>query len=668
MENDYDKLLNIILNKTNCEFGFIAVKNFTTEDVFLTIKAVSLNAYPDITGDIHKLFLSKFRHVNIKTIFGECFKENRCIFWDDKINTINELPIHLPYGHSRIRNFVSIPINKNNLVYGILAIANGTIGKDIKDNIIQELETITNYMAHDICKVQFNYIKNYVDSTKFYEEKDNETTKRLEDIKNNSEIRSRRFASMNHELRTPLHGIIGTCDILESLEDIPIEVLENLQTIKASSSLMMNVIDNVLNYVKIEALKITTSIKWNSFSSMMNEVHHILKVSFDKDHFFNVKYISDEDNSFIPSLVFIDKNCIEQIILNLATNSYKFGAKNVLVIIGKKVKNVIFRIEDDGIGIEQENLQNIFKPYFRGSDEYSGSGLGLSVVIDLIENLGGQITVESIVSKMTAFIITIPGAFPVIKNNDDEINTSIFMKAMYDFGEDVRPITREIITSYMEKLNIIFNEKSKNLNPDNYQKCIIFSENFTKEKFIQINHNFILRSHPSKFMKIIVDLDYLDNRSNYNSKTMLISVSEDISNKSDDDNKKLIVVIADDNATNLKILKFSLKKILNGNKILESFTDGDQVMEYIKTKDLKSSSEEIILMILDNHMPNMNGLVAIKNIIKEFDKVDQKQPAYFILTADDGHNIKKECLEMNINLLTKPLSIKDMKKIFEKYI
>ena len=253
-------------------------------------------------------------------------------------------------------------------------------------------------------------------------------------------IKSEFLANMSHEIRTPMNGILGFVDILVDDEDLSPEHLESVEFIKHSADNLMGIIDQILDLSKVENHSLALDNIDFDLELMLFDVCDIIKRRF-KDS--PVEFIVDIEN--IPSTVSGDPTRVRQILMNLVDNAAKFTADGHIILRtcveeeNEKTIAIQFAVEDTGIGIAEDQQAVIFES-FRQADgsttrKFGGTGLGLAISKNLVEQMGGQMWVDSTVGEGSIFCFQIildkastpnPGNYP-IRSTDLEGRTAILI-------------------------------------------------------------------------------------------------------------------------------------------------------------------------------------------------------------------------------------------------
>jgi len=217
------------------------------------------------------------------------------------------------------------------------------------------------------------------------------------------ELKSNFISNISHELRTPMNGIISMTH-LTLQTDLSTRQKHYLNTIEKSSTLLLNIINNILDFSNVKS----GHLKINKINFNFHNLLETIKIQdIDKNITFNLQY--DED---IPQYLYGDVLRIETVLKNLLDNAIKFTKKGFITITITHQENIFtFQIEDSGIGISQKEQESLFNSFSQvdasNSREYNGTGLGLALSKQLVELMGGQIWVESELGKGSSFFFTI---------------------------------------------------------------------------------------------------------------------------------------------------------------------------------------------------------------------------------------------------------------------
>ena len=218
------------------------------------------------------------------------------------------------------------------------------------------------------------------------------------------------LASMSHEFRTPLNAIIGYGRLLRRETEGQISPLqrENLQDLLNNAERLLNLIDSLLDFAKIEAGKMAVRVEPVRVSEIIHGAASTIESILNSGSVRLVREIAPD----IPPLN-TDREKLRQIILNLLGNAVKFTERGEIKISASQRNGSLkLAVSDTGIGIERKDLDQIFERFHQGNlatiKKYRGTGLGLAIVKQFANLLGGEVAVESEVGKGSVFTVTLP--------------------------------------------------------------------------------------------------------------------------------------------------------------------------------------------------------------------------------------------------------------------
>lgn len=237
----------------------------------------------------------------------------------------------------------------------------------------------------------------------------------IQETKAANKVKEEFLAAMSHEIRTPLNAIIGLTNRL--ISDNPTQnQAKNLNIIKVSSEHLLALLNDVLDFSKIQAGKVQLEHQqFNLAEVVINTTNAMMYSAHTKD----VELILSLEDS-MPEVVKSDKVRINQIIINLMSNAIKFTNKGSITVNvsatpysdSDSQKMIRFSVKDTGIGIAPEKFDAIFESFEQESSatarKYGGTGLGLSISKNLVQLLGGELNIKSELNKGTEFYFSIP--------------------------------------------------------------------------------------------------------------------------------------------------------------------------------------------------------------------------------------------------------------------
>ncbi|MCR5451543.1 MAG: DegV family EDD domain-containing protein [Lachnospiraceae bacterium] len=249
------------------------------------------------------------------------------------------------------------------------------------------------------------------------------TKKQKKEIEELVQAQNHFFSSMSHEIRTPVNSIIGLDEMILREENLPDEVVEDAMGISSSGKMLLTLINDILDMSKIEAGNMEIVSSEYYVGEMLSELVN-MHWSLAEEKGLALHVNVDET---VPAKLRGDEIRIKQVLTNVLTNAIKYTREGsvTLSIQSEESENgqiiMCYSIEDTGIGIKNENIPYLFTAFKRVDQEENryieGTGLGLSIVKSFVDLMGGEITVDSIYTKGSVFLIKIPQA----KVDEDQI-------------------------------------------------------------------------------------------------------------------------------------------------------------------------------------------------------------------------------------------------------
>jgi signal transduction histidine kinase len=280
----------------------------------------------------------------------------------------------------------------------------------------------------------------------------------IQKAKEATEFKDRFLANMSHEIRTPMNAIIGLSHILLH-SPLQSEQEENVKKIESSSKMLLQIINDILDFSKIEAGKLELeSIEFdlNSIIDHLSSIINITALSKNIELIYNI-------NDNVPQFFLGDPTRLGQILLNLMANAVKFTHDGKVILninalhSNSDMTTLKFDVIDEGVGIEEEKLETLFHSFIQADNsttrEYGGSGLGLSIVKQLVSIMNGTIEVTSTKNKGSMFSITL--SLPTVasltqQSKSHTIITNIILTHKTILLVDDNEINRHVIINFLQ--------------------------------------------------------------------------------------------------------------------------------------------------------------------------------------------------------------------------
>ena len=221
------------------------------------------------------------------------------------------------------------------------------------------------------------------------------------------------LSNMSHDIRTPMNAISGFTQILERHLDSPEIVRENIDKIKKSSQILLDLINDVLDVSRIESGKVILDEQPIQLTVLTEEITDLIRPSVVKHRHHLVTRFDLPDGMFLG-----DSLRIRQILMNLLSNAVKFTPDGGEILFSvwedgnenTRYRNIHFRVQDNGVGMTKEFQRHIFEPFERApeTENLQGTGLGMTITRNLLHLMNGTIEINSTQGMGTSFHVMIP--------------------------------------------------------------------------------------------------------------------------------------------------------------------------------------------------------------------------------------------------------------------
>ncbi len=495
------------------------------------------------------------------------------------------------------------------------------------------------------------------------------------------------LANMSHEIRTPLNGIVGFTQLLKST-DVTVEQEEFIGIIEHSSDNLLTIVNDILDLSKIKADKIELeNIPFDPIENFESAIESYGARAAEKDIELGL-YIEPD----LPSTLMGDPTKISQILVNLISNAIKFTSMtgNVDVSIEKLAETdedvmLKFAVKDSGIGITDEQIDNIFDAFSQAdastSRKFGGTGLGLAISGKLVAFMGGKLEIESEAGKGSTFFFTLNLNKAEQNLLREKPNMSGIHVGYMVPDKSIERAMNENLKMYVEYMGAEFtiydgNElqsMGKSFLPDilfiNHRYCNREGE---LEQYLNLDTKIVVVTtgdHKRKLENIEDQIDRVFYKPINFSKTLksLAIVNEDLAknkvmqDKQSIGNKKFAdihALVAEDNTINQKLIKNVLEGL--GFDVTLA-NNGEEAFELRR-------ANEYDIIFMDIQMPVMDGIEATGKIL-DFEEKNRKHHIPIIATtanALEGDREKYINAGMD-NYLSKPIELEQLNLLVQEY-
>jgi len=299
--------------------------------------------------------------------------------------------------------------------------------------------------------------------------RENELTKAVKSVEESKVVKDKFLANMSHEMRTPLNGILGMSQLLEGTS-LDSEQREFVEELRHSAENLLAIVNDILEFNFLKSTKFKLEKRKFSLRKQLNSLVETIKGRADEKGLKLELAVSEK----MPETLVGDSVRLAQILMNVVGNSIKFTNEGSITIFVRTLESengrvpVEFKVKDTGIGIPESMVSDIFETFNQASKstsyKYGGTGIGLSIVKQVVGHMDGRINVESEIGKGTTITVILPfgmpESVPEFKSTDQsdsagEIEQYPGYRVLI---ADDYPLNRRIVKGMMKKFGVEVDE------------------------------------------------------------------------------------------------------------------------------------------------------------------------------------------------------------------